>query len=421
MPALRPTRRSAAAALGLALLTGCTGGTGSQPVGTTPAPTPPPTTAGGAEDASALAMALDDLLARRDAAILRGDRDAFRATVADPTGAPGRAQLAAFDAARALRPVRLAHDVAAPVDDPSALDVGLRYRLDGLDRGDRTASARYALARTGDSWRVASQAPVPGSQAPPWVAMPGLVVRRTAHAVVAGTLPPGDLATAARTVDEGLPALARRWARTPALVLVLAPATAAQGEALLGAAPTGEVGASTDGPTGQDGRSTGDRVVLDPSAHARLTPTGRAVVLTHELAHVAVRATLPGDLPVWLAEGYADHVGYARADVPAAALLAPLAAAVRAGDAPRDLPDARAFAAATGSVEVTYLAAWQAVELIAEGSGETALDRLLTACASTDGEQAAERACAAALPAVVGLDRDALTRQWRRRLDDLAR
>ncbi|MBT9254748.1 hypothetical protein KMZ32_03025 [Phycicoccus sp. MAQZ13P-2] len=420
MPAHRSTRPLTAAVAGLVLLAGCSGGDAPQPPVASPT-TAAPTGSPGIDTASTTAAALDELLARRDAAVLDGDRDAFRATVADPSGADGRAQLAAFDAARALRPERLAHDVVAPVDDPSAVDVGVRYRLAGLDRGDRTARTRYDLVRDGDRWLVASESPVADVQAPPWTAMPGLTVRRTAHAVVAGTLTSTDLDAAGRTVDDALPGLTERWSRTPGRVLVLAPATVAEGEALLGAPADGGVGASTDGPTGDDGRATGDRVVLDPAAHARLTRTGRAVVLTHELAHVAVRATLPGALPTWLSEGYADHVGYAGANVPVADLLAPLTTAVRAGAAPRDLPDAAAFADSGGSLEVTYLAAWQAVELLADRGGEKGLDRLLRVCASRDGEQAAERACDAALPEVTGLDRQALTRQWRQRLDDLAR
>ena len=45
---------------------------------------------------------------------------------------------------------------------------------------------------------------------------------------------------------------------------------------------------------------------------------------------------------------------------------------------------------------------------------------LLTGCASTGGEDAAERACTAAMPEVLGTDRDGLTRRWLERLDRLA-
>ena len=181
------------------------------------------------------------------------------------------------------------------------------------------------------------------------------------------------------------------------------------------------VGATTDGPVGADGLATGDEVVLDPQARRRLTAAGRDVVLTHELAHVAVRATVPGVAPTWLSEGYADHVGYTRADVPDAALLAPLVGALREGTAPHDLPDAASLDPALGDIEVGYLAAWQAVELVAAEHGEDGLRRLLRRCTVVGAEEAAERACDAAMPDVLGTDRAGLTRAWRQRLDDLAR
>ncbi len=138
-------------------------------------------------------------------------------------------------------------------------------------------------------------------------------------------------------VDRAVPDLRTDWAATPDKVLVLAPATVDEADALLGrsagagpSAGLAEVAATTEGPTGPDGRATGDRIVLDPTAYARLTPAGRDVVLTHELSHVAVRATVPGAPATWLAEGYADHVGYARAGLSDQRLLAPLLAEVRA-------------------------------------------------------------------------------------------
>lgn len=372
-------------------------------------------------DAGAVASALEGLLARREAAVVAGDTDAFAATLADPTAETGRRQLAGLASARALRVTRLAHDVVAPVDDPAAADVTVRYRLSGTDRGERTARVRYAVARAGDGWRVAAEEAVDGEEAPPWVAMPGLAVRRTAHSVVAGTAGGSALDEAARTVDRAVPALRAAWPGAPERVLVLVPDTVAEATALQGSGGTDRVAASTDGPVGADGLATADRVLLDPQARRRLTPSGRDVVLTHEVAHVAVRATVPGGAPTWLAEGYADHVGYARADVPAAALLAPLADAVRDGSAPSALPSAASLDPAVGDIEVGYLAAWQAVELVAEQHGEAALRRLVRRCSVTGPQEAAERACDAAMPAVLGTDREALTRQWQQRLAALAR
>ncbi len=74
-----------------------------------------------------------------------------------------------------------------------------------------------------------------------------------------------------------MPGLREQWDGTPTRVLVLAPATVAEADALLGR-PSGSgaapVAATTEGPTGADGTATGDRVVLDPTAFDRLTASG---------------------------------------------------------------------------------------------------------------------------------------------------
>ena len=69
-------------------------------------------------------------------------------------------------------------------------------------------------------------------------------------------------------------------------------------------------------------------------------PADEALKLVKELVHVAVRATVPGRPALWLAEGYADHVGYARSFVPVERLVAPLLAEVRTGRGPTQLPTA---------------------------------------------------------------------------------
>lgn len=425
----RPPSRSgvlAAALTALALaVTGCSDGGSPTPVGpdpttggtTTPAPT------ASAPDPSALATTLAGLLARRDRALVAGDLAAYTATVADPSSADGRQQLASFAAARALGPARVAHDTVAPVDDPTRIEVVLRYRLAGLGTADRTSTVSYRLARTAAGWRIGAERATGTDPAAPWVAMHGLRVRRGAHGVAAGTASATALAEAVRTVDRDRPGLRAVWAGTPDHVLVLAPATEAEADLLLGrsGAAVGRVGATTEGPQGADGRAPADRVVLDPDAAARLTPTGRDVVLTHELTHVAVRATLPGTSPTWLAEGYADHLGYARAGLPQARLAAPLVAAVRAGTAPRDLPTTDALDPAVADIEVAYLAAWQAVEVVADERGEDAVRRLVRACTGTAAPDVLEARCDAAMPRAVGWTRAELTRRWQERLRALAR
>jgi hypothetical protein len=378
----------------------------------------------GSTSATAVAHALEDLLRRREQAVLADDPDAFVATVADPSSPSGARQLAALRSAHDLRLSRLAHDVVPPVADPaSGVDVRLHYRVAGIDRADRTTTVRYRLARGHDGWLVAAEEPAGTDAAAAWLAMPGMRVARGGRAVVAGSVEDDVLAEAVATADAVLPGLDRSWSGTPGTVLVLVPDTPDQAAALLGRSTpvVGAVAATTEGPVAADGLATGDVVVLDPGARRRLTPTGREVVLTHELAHVAVRATLPGTTTPWVSEGYADHVGYARADLPVADLAAPLARAVAEGTAPRSLPGAADLDPAQHDITVGYLAAWQAVELVAAEHGEAAVHGLVRACTVRGDAAAAERACDAAMPRVLGLSRDALTREWRRRLDALGR
>ncbi len=365
--------------------------------------------------------------------VVAGDEPAYAATVADRSAAAGRRQLDAFAAARALRVSRL--EVGEPVVDrrtgPSTgttgpsratAQVDVRYRVDDLDRGDRVARLEYDLVRSDAGWQVEAERPVGAGATAPWVAMPTLRVRRGEHAVVAGTVPSRRLAEHAAVVDRAVPTLRKQWTGTPSRVLVLAPSTSQEADALLGRTESGAapVAATTEGPLGDAGTATGDRVVLDPTAFGRLTASGRDVVLTHELAHVAVRSTVPGRPAGWLAEGYADHVGYARADVSTARLVAPLVGAIRTGHGPRRLPTASDLQPTSGDIEVPYLAAWQAVELIARDHGEAALRRLVTAGASTGSDADAEAATDAALVSVLHTTRAELTDRWLTRLGRLA-
>jgi len=421
----------------LGALTGLGGCTSGPDAGTAPSASAAATASAASEDPAGTARttaAISDLLRARAAAVVAGDEEAFAETVADGSSPAGRRQLDSFTAARALRVSRL--EVGPPTVDgaltaPTASATSpqrvraraeVRYRVDDLDRGDRAARLEYDLVRTGAGWRVEAERPVGAGATAPWVAMPTLRVLRGEHGVVAGTVPLARLTEHAADVDRALPGLGGQWEHSPAQVLVLAPATEVEADALLGRAAgsaRSPVAATTEGPTGADGTATGDRVVLDPTAFDRLTRSGRDVVLAHELAHVAVRATVPGHPAGWLAEGYADHVGYRRADVSTRRLLAPLAAAVRADRAPSALPSASELQPGIGDLEVPYLASWQAVELLAERHGEAALRRLVAAGSSTGSEADAEATTDRALVSELGTTRAELTRQWLARLGRL--
>ncbi|MGL5929845.1 MAG: hypothetical protein ACRCY8_13000, partial [Dermatophilaceae bacterium] len=69
-------------------------------------------------------------------------------------------------------------------------------------------------------------------------------------------------------------------------------------------------------------------------------------------------------------------------------------------------------------IQVAYLAAWQAVELIAEEKGEAVVRRLVVACSPPG--SVTEAACDAALGTVTGWSRAELTTAWRHRLSAAA-
>lgn len=369
------------------------------------------------------ARALELLLTQREAAVADHDRAGYAATVEHPESPDGLAQLSAFDTAVELGVSALSHDRRFTDSTPAAsrgLGAVLRYRVAGLDTVDRTASVDYHLARTRGEWRIASELPSgPGSTAP-WLVLAGARVHRTDHVVVAGTVAAGSLTEYADLAERARSDLGRAWA-IPDRILLLAPATSSETDALLGRAPGGApVAATTEGPLGADGLARGDRVVLDPEAFATLTPVGRQVVIAHELTHVAVRASVPGRSEPWLSEGYADHVGYGYAGLPAARVAAPLLAAVRAGQAPTVLPGPLDVDPSRGDIEVAYLASWQAVQLLIDRHGEGAVRRFVRAASSTGSEQDVREATDRALHDVLGTTRQDLTREWQARLRSLA-
>ena len=135
----------------------------------------------------------------------------------------------------------------------------------------------------------------------------------------------------------------------------------------------GPVAGSAAGPAagsaGGDGRPGGvaDRVVLNPDPFYRLTPVGQRVVLTHELTHVATRASARWSPPLWVEEGFANYVAYRRSNLTPALIASDVLSAVRDGTAPAQLPVAAAFDPAAGPIAVAYADAWLAFQLMGQG------------------------------------------------------
>lgn len=424
--------------------------------------------------------ALTSLLAARSTALLAADRRGWLGALAPGTGYAAR-QGEVFDRLAGL-PVAawrweyLGVGASLPPERVRALGggaggpgagradgtpwvahVALVYALEGAG-GPVHRDQYLTLAGGAGRWVVADDGDGPTAK-DLWDLGP-VSLARGVRSLVLGT----DVADYPALVDAASTAVdaawGTRWSRTS---VVEVPADQAQMAALLGRpdpAALDRVAAVTTGETlGGGAVTTGDRVVVNPEGLARLTPQGRAVVLTHELTHVATRAGALTSVPTWFSEGYADWVGYRGRGLADADLARPLLEAARgdgwggaddgdgSGDggdggegAPgplRRLPDEAAFDPAGGDVAVAYAGSWLAVDLLARRWGDDAVTALYrdvasgattppatlpspsdTAGSPPDGPDARlDRA----LRARLGVDTAALTARWRERALALAR
>jgi hypothetical protein len=229
-----------------------------------------------------------------------------------------------------------------------------------------------------------------------------------------------DLDAAALTVDR---AWGEAWPRT---VVALVPADLTGMAAVLGpghdvglaqlaAVTSGDLDVAA-GPAGSsvDGvRPTADRVVLNPTAFAGLGPVAREVVLTHEVTHLATRASRLGSPDLWLQEGFADYVAYRDSGLDRAAIAGDLLTRARQGELPTALPVPSDFDAGRGPIEPAYAGSWLAVDMIARRKGAAAVVRFY--------REAAGQGLPAAFSDVLGVGQAAFVAQWRAAITDLAR
>ncbi|HET9655822.1 MAG TPA: hypothetical protein VFP72_10745 [Kineosporiaceae bacterium] len=374
------------------------------------------------------------LLQDRAAAVTRRDRTAWlavidpaaRSTTADQDAAIGR--ILALPVTRwRYRLLALALAPARPAAGGTALTarVQLIYRLAGdtrdvlrereltlvAGRSGALLEAETAAATDRDLWDLGPLTVVQGSRG---------------SAVVLGGDPEAARALAA-LVAESAAGVDAVWGTSwPRSVVVVLPADRSGMAALLGGAdPSGldRLAAVTSGmldrgSTRSHALAAADRVVLNPQSWPQLTPVGRRVVLTHELTHVATRATTAATPPLWLDEGFAQYVGYRDSGLPAVTVAADAVDLVRrTGQVPDALPTADAFDPARGGSQAAYAQAWVACDLVARRAGPSGLARLYREAASADGGQAQADV---ALREVLGEDRQTFLGQWQAALRTLA-
>lgn len=360
-------------------------------------------------------------------AVLRSDRAGFKAGVdrTDPGAVAFVDQLYA-NLARLplthlefqLRGPRRPADpgsTGARGSDAWTQEVTVRWRL--ADDGG-TAQHRLLLTLRSEAGRTRlAGVPSPAdsgpgtelSAVPLWLEQPLAVRRADRVTVLAGDPAAADVwlargRAAVRAVAARLPAqVAPGWASR---LVVEVPATRQSFERVLGVAPGSyaEI-AAVAWPAGPDPADAAVRVVVNPAVVARLDATGAAVLLAHEVVHVATHSVVSA-APTWLVEGYADYLAYAAYPQAQPAATRDLLADVRASGPPRRLPADADFAPGSAGLALRYAAAWTACRFLAEDSSPAALAqfyRLASAGASLD----------SAARTALGIDVGTLTARWR--------
>jgi hypothetical protein len=358
-----------------------------------------------------LAGAPGSALAVRQAAVLRR-MVAMRVTDVNVTDVRERTQPASTRVGR-------------PVD--WGVRAALTYRLDGFDSAPRTFELDLTLrADPARPDRVELVASEPGDRPQPWD-LDGLTVRRTTDTLVLGVGPASRVDEVLRRAQDARRWVGAVWGRVPPAVWV-APRTDADAARLLGRSPTGleGVAAATDGPL-EPGRNAGaDRIVVVPGAWQSVRPAGRDVVMAHELTHVAVRSSTTREVPLWLAEGFAELVAWRSVDLPERSIVADALDAVRSDGIPSGLPTDEDFDPATGSLPVAYGFGLLAVRTLADRYGTDAVVRLYRDAAGgldvpTDSLGDPEAVIDRALAEVLHTDREHVVRAWQARLRALTR
>jgi hypothetical protein len=372
---------------------------------------------------AARVVAVDDVLTRMGRAVVTDQRRQFLATI-DPRAAAFRAREARVFARLQQIPIYsfslryVGTGPALPAARAARLPEGsFIARVDLKYRYDAQSSAvdhdRYlTFVPDGSEWRVASDRDAAGNglRADPdiWDLGPIDVVHGRRSLVIGAK--GADLRAVAADADTAVAQVRSVWTRSwPRHPVVIVPADRREMARLIGSDGRGlsQIAAVTTGNAEEGSGTSGDRVVMNPTAWASLGPIGRQVVLTHEVTHVATRATTVRPVPLWLSEGFADYVAYRPVSLPVSVVAGDALRQVRNGHTPRRLPTSKDFDAAEGRIAPAYEGAWLACRMIAGRYGVHRLVRYYAGLAGSTGGQPG-----VVLRRVLGLTPRQLVHQW---------
>jgi len=377
------------------------------------------------------ASAIRGLLERRSAALLVRDRTGFLAGV-DPGSPAFRAKQAQLFDNLARVPLRswsyvLDADHELP-QSPSRLaryhaplwvpHLDVAYELAGFDTRPTVQRQYDTFVERAGRWYLGADddfADAGGQTGRGlWDFGPVVVTPTPTSLVLGHPHTAATLRAVASVVDIAIPRVTAVWGRDwPGKVVVLVPDTQDElSRILLEGNDLSQIAAVATAELSGSGRSpAGERIIVNPPNFAKLGTLGRDVVLTHEITHVASRAATTAATPTWLAEGFADYVGYLDTGVPVTAAAHELAVDVRAGRVPAALPTAADFAGSNPRLAQTYEMSWLACRLIAASTGRAGLVAFYRQVGAYHGAPAA--AVEAALSARVHVSTAQFTRSWR--------
>lgn len=364
-----------------------------------PGPTPSPSGVTITDAPPDALQGIESALARRAAAVRRGDERAFLAGLAKgDQGDPGlrdqqrtylanlrQLPLAVFD--YSVDPAGLVRD-----GEDYWVVVDLAIQLDGFDTapvltrdrfrftpGDQPG--RYRLASVTDlQWEVENEV-----QPQPWDDGEVVVTRGVG---VLGIFDSGSVRAAKKllnSVERGIADVAgvvpSSWTQSVVVYALSTTDFLATLPGLPGGDPTHLDGVAFPVFASPDAGAGADQVGTRFAVHPRLLDeAGRARnrLVRHELTHVAIGA---GDdlAPVWLSEGLAEYVSVQSLPPERRTIAEAAIKAARAGVTEMPPDDAFNDAGTPGRASASYGIAWFACEYLASGYGEVTLWQLLEA------------------------------------------
>jgi hypothetical protein len=388
------------------------------------------------DEQTARLAAVQALLSARAAAVRSGSKGSWMATVDLPGSAFRGRQAVAFDNLTKLPLGQFTYGSAqlAPALSASrARQVGPKawaatvtgtYALAGFDRAPQNFEATYTLVQRAGGWRIADD--VDGATPLQMWDLPGLRVVRGTSGIVIGNAPVSRMRDYSTIADAAVSRVSGFWGKSwNSRVVIVTPSTSDQFAKLL-LRPNGDgldqVAAITQGVIEPGRRAQGDRVVINPTAFTALQPVGRRVVITHELTHVATRSSTERPVPIWLAEGMADYVGYSGLDLPRVRVAGELLTLVRAGKGPTELPTDVDFDPAQSKIAPSYSASWLAVSRLVDLYGRArvvAYYRLVASAGAVD-QVDPDATASSAFPRSFGVTEAQFVSGWKRYLRSLA-